>query len=58
MATFIEQSPLAARERREFTPFVRVRRFGAHQIIYTLNGDDVRVTRVAHGRSDWINDPG
>ncbi len=50
---FIAEFPRAARERSEIDPPVRVHAYKSHIIVYVLDGDDVRVLRVRHGREDW-----
>ncbi|WP_174279919.1 type II toxin-antitoxin system RelE/ParE family toxin [Sphingomonas bacterium] len=57
VCAFIAEFPLAARERDEIVPPVRARRQVAHLIIYEVIGDEVRILRFAHARSDWISDP-
>lgn len=53
----IASNPEMAREREELNPPLRVHRFQAHAIIYKIEGDDVLIVRVRHGREDWINAP-
>lgn len=45
--------PLAARERTEFSPPVRIKHYQSHIIVYRLEAPYVTVVRVLHGRSDW-----
>lgn len=47
--------PRMAQERTEAKPAVRLRPYGSHLILYRLEGDDVLVLRVRHGREDWRN---
>jgi toxin ParE1/3/4 len=46
-------SPFMARERKEFSPPVRVHRHQLHLIIYRLVGKDLQVVRVAHAKQNW-----
>ena len=50
--------PEIARERREFTPPVRVHRFRSHVVIYLVDAEGPFVVRVRHGREDWEASPG
>lgn len=50
---FLAENPRAARERLELDPPVRVHRYGSHLIIYEIDGDDVLIIRLRHGREDW-----
>jgi toxin ParE1/3/4 len=50
---FIASNPLAARERREVSPPVRLHIHGAHVIAYLARTSDVLVIRILHGRRDW-----
>lgn len=53
----IAHSPGIARERREFTPPVRVHPCGSHVILYLVRPDgDVLVLRVRHAREDWLRE--
>ena len=50
----ISANPRLARLRTELFHPVRVHRFRAHVIIYTVDDNDhVLVLRVRHGREDW-----
>lgn len=54
---FLADNPLAAPQRNEISPPVRVHPFGAHLIIYqTLDTRDILVIRIRHAHEDWIND--
>lgn len=55
-AGFVEEFSLAAQLRDEVVPAIRGHRFKAHLILYDVDGAQVVVQRVAHARSDWIND--
>ncbi|SET49823.1 toxin ParE1/3/4 [Marinobacter segnicrescens] len=52
---FLADNPLAAPERRELTPAVRVQSMGVHLIIYRLEPECGRVLiiRIRHSREDW-----
>lgn len=50
---FITAYPLSARERREFSPPVRMHVFGSHVIVYAVRQEDVLILRVLHARQDW-----
>ena len=52
----IASSPRMARERNELTPPVRVQRYGAHLVLYLIEGDDILIVRLRHGREDWQSD--
>lgn len=54
-ATFerLADMPLAARERSEFRPPVRIAHFKAHVIVYRVEGDFVLIDRILHARSNW-----
>jgi toxin ParE1/3/4 len=49
----IASMPGIGRERREFSPVVRIHAHAAHLIIYTLREKDVLVLRVLGGRQNW-----
>lgn len=50
----IAAQPSAYRERTEFKPPLRVCPHKSHLILYRVEGDDVVVLRVRHGREDWL----
>jgi len=52
----IASSPRMARERNELTPPVRVLRYRAHLVLYLVEGDDILIVRLRHGREDWQSD--
>lgn len=49
----ILEFPALARERTEFKPPVRVRRYQSHLIVYRLDDDHIHIIRVLHGHRDW-----
>ncbi|WP_343794439.1 type II toxin-antitoxin system RelE/ParE family toxin [Brevundimonas kwangchunensis] len=51
--SFIGDNPLAARERFEINPPVRVHLYLSHIIIYIFGGRQIDVLRVRHGSEDW-----
>jgi toxin ParE1/3/4 len=50
---FVAAHPLAARERKEYVPPVRMHFIGAHVVAYVVDEDHVLIVRVLHGRQDW-----
>ena len=54
---FLAAHPMAARERVELIPPVRIHPYRAHLIVYRLDGDDVLILRLRHGRADWHASP-
>jgi len=50
---FIAEFPKVARERLEIDPPVRAHPYKSHIVIYIIEGDDVLVLGVRHGREDW-----
>ncbi|HKP79674.1 MAG TPA: type II toxin-antitoxin system RelE/ParE family toxin [Phenylobacterium sp.] len=54
---FLAEHPMAARERFEFAPPVRIHPYRAHLIVYRLDGGDVLILRLRHGREDWHASP-
>jgi toxin ParE1/3/4 len=50
---FIARHPMAARERQEISPPVRVHVHGAHIIVYLAEQGGVLILRVRHGAEDW-----
>lgn len=50
---FLAENPRAVRLRKEFVPPVGIHAYGAHVVIFSLKGDDVRIVRVLHGQQDW-----
>ena len=53
---FLAENPLAAHERFEILPPVRIHPIGSHLVIYKVeeNGT-VFIIRVRHGHEDWEN---
>ncbi|MBU1383478.1 MAG: type II toxin-antitoxin system RelE/ParE family toxin [Alphaproteobacteria bacterium] len=50
---FVAHHPLAARERQEINPPVRIHAYGAHIIVYLVEPDGVLILRIRHGRENW-----
>jgi toxin ParE1/3/4 len=44
--------PEMARERREFTPAVRIHPSGAHLVIYRADGQGVEIIRILHAHQN------
>ena len=55
MFALLAANPKMARERSELSTPSRVHRFQSHLIIYQIEGDDILVIRVRHGREDWLS---
>lgn len=53
----LAENPEMARERSELSPPMRVHPFNSHIIIYQIEGDDILIVRVRHGREDWMSFP-
>ena len=53
----ISANPQMARARSEFAKPCRIHRFQSHVIVYQIEGDDIRIIRVRHGREDWLTNP-
>ena len=52
---FLASNPLAAPERREISPPVRIHPFGVHIVIYQIiDTGGIFIIRVRHEREDWI----
>lgn len=49
----LAERPLAARERPELDPPVRVHFHKAHIIAYLAKADEILIVRVLDGRQDW-----
>ena len=55
---FLAENPLAARERHELTPPIRIHPVGSHIVLYTVGDDgDIFIVRVRHGHEDWLTSP-
>ncbi|WP_328186520.1 type II toxin-antitoxin system RelE/ParE family toxin [Marinobacter sp. OP 3.4] len=54
---FLASNPLAAPERTELSPPVRVHPVGVHIIVYRLEpqSDRVLIIRIRHGKEDWLS---
>ena len=51
---FLADNPLAARQRDEIVPPVRIHPVGSHLIVYTLDEKDrIFIVRVRHAHEDW-----
>lgn len=55
---FLAEFPLAARERTETMPPVRIHPYQSHIIVYVVEGRRITILRVRHGREDWEPAPG
>ena len=49
----IADFPYANREYAEFKPPVRVYPHRSHLIIYVVEGEQLNILRIRHGREDW-----
>lgn len=54
---FLAENPLAAPERKELVPAVRVHHVGIHLVIYRLEPqfDRVLIIRIRHSKEDWAS---
>lgn len=54
---FLALNPLAAPERTELSPPVRVHPVGVHLIVYRLElqWDRVLIIRIRHSKEDWLS---
>ena len=50
---FLSAYPRVERERKEFSPPVRIHTFGSHVVIYVIEGSDIFIVRVLGGAQDW-----
>lgn len=50
----IAAQPYAYSERTEFDPPLRVCPHKSHLILYRVEGEDIVILRVRHGREDWL----
>lgn len=56
---FLAENPLAARERPELTPPVRIYPIESHIVLYAVDArGDIFIIRVRHGHEDWTKSPG
>lgn len=55
---FLAANPMAARERPEIAPSIRVHPYRTHLVVYTVYDGGVLVVRVRHRREDWTGDGG
>ena len=49
----LRSNPSIARERKEFSPPVRIQRYGSHVIICRVEDRHLLIIRVVHVRRDW-----
>jgi len=54
---FLAEHPLAARESAELAPPARIHPYRAHVIVYQLDGADILILRLRHGREDELPSP-
>ena len=53
---FLQENPLAARERVEIVPPVRVHPVGSHLVLYQDIGNaEIYILRVRHAHEDWLH---
>lgn len=52
----LADNPRMARERLEIEPPVRVHPYQSHVVIYRIEGPDILIIRVRHGREDWMSE--
>ena|SRR5690554_641402 len=51
---FLAENPLAAPERLEITPPIRIHPTGTHLVVYRVDDEgDIFIIRVRHGHEDW-----
>lgn len=50
---FLAAYPRAERERKEFSPAVRIHAYGAHVVIYVIDDAGVFIVRVLGSAQDW-----
>lgn len=51
--TFLAEFPRAARERPELRLKSRVYPYESHLIFYRIDGRNILIQRIRHGREDW-----
>jgi toxin ParE1/3/4 len=54
---FLAEYPMAARERTEISPPVRVHPYRAHLVVYRIEGHDILIIRLRHGHENWQASP-
>lgn len=54
---FLSEYPLAARERVDTNPPVRIHPFRSHVIVYRVDDRGVLVLRFRHARENWAPNP-
>lgn len=52
----IAETPHLFRERRELNPPIRTCPHKSHVILYRVEGDEIIILRVRHGREDWLSE--
>jgi toxin ParE1/3/4 len=52
---FLSNFPRAAPERPELGRSSRMHPYKSHVIVYRLDGPDIFIQRVRHGREDWMS---
>lgn len=56
---FLADNPMAARERGELSPPIRIHPIESRIVLYTVDENgDIFVIRVRHGHEDWATNPG
>ena len=53
MFDFLARFPLVARERANMRPPVRLYPYGAHNVIYRVDDNELLIVRVLHHSADW-----
>lgn len=53
MFAILADFPRLSRERSEFTPPLRIHAYHSHIVVYVIEGDEIVILRVRHGREDW-----
>lgn len=51
---FLSEYPYAAREREEISPPVRAHPYKSHLVVYIIDGEDILILGIRHGREDWV----
>ncbi len=52
----LAKNPRMARERTEIAPPMHVHPYGSHLIFYYIDGADIVVVRIRHGRENWLEE--